>query len=332
MINTPILSCDSHVSEPEDLWTSHLPEEDLFRSPAYGRIKDDKKLFKANGKIISVTDEYRRYYRDGELVVVNPRVLPDDVVAEPIERDDLEGRLRDMEHDHIYAETLHPNVGLFLYDIEDAAFGMRCAQIYNDYVFERYDSERLIPNALVPVRDVPLAVAEVERAAAKGFRGIELPINAPVTQPYYLSVYEPLWDARRRPWTSHRVSCRQRFGHRLRQPLGALAERRQGPESRHAGDEDGDRRLPGSGLGMWCHDAGADRGGRVRAAPRPASAVHRDRRSLARPADGQHGLRMGRHDDRPRGAAHVLQARRLPGQPVPGRVLRRPVEVSAAAE
>ena len=111
MINTPILSCDSHVSEPEDLWSSHLPEEDLFRSPAYGRIKDDKKIFKANGKIISVTDEYRRYYRDGELVVVNPRVLPDDVVAEPIERDDLEGRLRDMEHDHIYAETLAPQRG-----------------------------------------------------------------------------------------------------------------------------------------------------------------------------------------------------------------------------
>jgi len=195
MINTPILSCDSHVSEPEDLWSSRLPEEDLFRSPAYGRIKDDKKIFKANGKIISVTDEYRRYYRDGELVVVNPRVLPDDVVAEPIERDDLEGRLRDMEHDHIYAETLHPNVGLFLYDIQDAAFGMRCAQIYNDYVFERYNSERLIPNAVVPVRDVGLAVAEVERAVAKGFRGIELPINAPTTQPYYLSVYEPLLDA-----------------------------------------------------------------------------------------------------------------------------------------
>lgn len=195
MVNTPVLSCDSHISEPPDLWTSRLPPEDHYRAPVYDRASPTKKLFRANGKIISLTDEYQRFSRDGELVPVNPREVPDDVEVEAIERDDLEGRLRDMTVDGVHAETLHPNVALFLYDIEDPEFGLRCAQIYNDYALDRYDDPRLIPNALIPVRDVDAAVAEVERVAAMGYRGVELPINAPATQPYYLSVYDRLWDA-----------------------------------------------------------------------------------------------------------------------------------------
>jgi predicted TIM-barrel fold metal-dependent hydrolase len=191
-MQTPILSCDAHITEPEELWSSQLPEDERYRVPMCSRVQDTK-LFKVNGKIISISDEYFRYYRDGELVAVNPRELPGDVVAEVIERDSSETYLRDMAQDGVYAETLHPNVGLLIYDIGDPAFAMRCAQIYNDYAHERFDSERLIPNAVIPVGDIGAAVREIERTAALGFRGIELPINAPVGAPYYLSSYEPIW-------------------------------------------------------------------------------------------------------------------------------------------
>jgi predicted TIM-barrel fold metal-dependent hydrolase len=194
VIRTPILSCDSHISEPEDLWSSRLPEADLYRTPSYSRMQD-KKIYRVNGKMVSITDEYRRFYRNGELVAVNPRTLPDDVVAEPIERDDLEGRLADMARDGVYGETMHPNVGQFIFDIEDPEFCMRCARIYNDYVLERYADPRLVPNALISVRDIPMAVAEIERVAAKGARGIELAIQAPAGAPYYLDKYEPVWAA-----------------------------------------------------------------------------------------------------------------------------------------
>jgi len=68
----------------------------------------------------------------------------------------------------VWAETLHPNVCLFLYDIEDAAFGMRCAQIYKRLRVRAVQQQRLIPNAVVTVRRrVALAVGERSSAAGR---------------------------------------------------------------------------------------------------------------------------------------------------------------------
>lgn len=190
-----LVSVDSHFAEPEDLWTSRLPEDLQYRAPAYRRVNDQTKLWVANGRVISKTDEYRRYYREGTPVAVSPLLAGDELSSEPIERDDLEGRWRDMEVEGVWAETIHPNVGLFLFDMEDVAFHVRCAQIYNDYVAERFDHKRLLPNALIPVQDVDAAVKEIKRVAELGIRGLELPLTAPEGRPWFLDLYDPIWQA-----------------------------------------------------------------------------------------------------------------------------------------
>ncbi|HVX21111.1 MAG TPA: amidohydrolase family protein [Acidimicrobiales bacterium] len=190
-----VVSIDSHFAEPEDLWSSRLPEELAWRAPAYHRVGRHK-LWVANGRPISLTDEYARFRRNGELVAVAPDERPEDVEYELIPRDDLEGRLADMEVEGVWGEVIHPNVGLFLYDIEDVDFGIRCGRIYNDYVAERFATyERLVPTAIIQVRDIPAAVAEIERVAGLGFRGLGLPLTAPPNVPYFLDVYDPIWDA-----------------------------------------------------------------------------------------------------------------------------------------
>jgi predicted TIM-barrel fold metal-dependent hydrolase len=79
--------------------------------------------------------------------------------------------------------------------MEDVSFHVRCAQIYNDYVAQRFDHKRLLPNALIPVQDIDAAVVEIERAAGMGLRGLELPLTAPAGRPYFLDIYDPVWQA-----------------------------------------------------------------------------------------------------------------------------------------
>src|SRR5688572_30291660 len=76
-------------------------------------------------------------------------------------------------------------------------------RVYNDWVFEKLkpDAHRSLPLAAIPAVDVKLAIGEVERTAAMGFRGLLLPIK-PAFGPeqyedpnYNLPEYDPLWEA-----------------------------------------------------------------------------------------------------------------------------------------
>ena len=192
---SPRVSVDSHFSEPEDLWSSRLPEEMRYRAPAYKRVGKSK-LWVVNGRNSSKTDEYMRYRRDGELVAVPPlRAEELGAVGEPIDRDDIEGRLRDLDADGVWAETIHPNVGLLLMELEDKEYVARCAEVYNDYIAERFQSDRLYPNALIPLQDLDWAVKEINRVAGMGIHGLEMQLCAPRGRPYYLDMYDPIWSA-----------------------------------------------------------------------------------------------------------------------------------------
>jgi predicted TIM-barrel fold metal-dependent hydrolase len=100
-----------------------------------------------------------------------------------------------MDVDGVWAEVVHPNAGLFVYDLDDPDLAYICAAIYNDHVAEMYQSERIYPNAVIPILDADAAAAEIERAAGLGLHGIELPQTPPASCPYYDPFYEPVWTA-----------------------------------------------------------------------------------------------------------------------------------------
>lgn len=176
------LSADCHIMEPEDLFTSQLPEIDKYRAPIYRRLPDGTKMVLANGIPSAVSPEFMR-----------PVLGTDD--WEPIEADDIDGYLRDLEADGVWGGLLHPNVGLKIFDIDDTDFALRCARIYNDHVIDLYDKEQFYPTAVVPLNDLGAAVTELRRVASLGFRAIGLPLHAPPAGPYFSSCYEPIWDA-----------------------------------------------------------------------------------------------------------------------------------------
>ena len=108
---------------------------------------------------------------------------------------DPDARLRDMALDGVVAEVIYPTFGLFIDMIPAADLQMACAQVYNDWLAETFlhRPDVFIPSAVVPVRDVASAAAELERVVGLGFKAATIPTTPPDGTPYNQPVFDPLW-------------------------------------------------------------------------------------------------------------------------------------------
>lgn len=180
-----VVSADGHILEPTDLFVTRLPkhlrdravwEEDFEVEPlAEGGVRDFRHLHTPGFEGWTVS-RFRHY--DGSPNTGDPGRI-----------------LHDLDLDGIDAQVMHPNLSLFGLYSDDHELSMAHARVYTDYVIERFTPYfgRLAPTAPVPIRDVDDAVAEIERVAAAGFRGILLPAVPP--QPYYSRDLDPVWAA-----------------------------------------------------------------------------------------------------------------------------------------
>jgi predicted TIM-barrel fold metal-dependent hydrolase len=175
-----LISADNHVFEPVDLWQERLPSGLRERGP--------------------------RLEQQGEwwcLVVegIPPRKLS------RVDREgggaayaggsaDLGARKADMAQDGVVAEVIYPTFGLFVDMVADPELQMACARAYNDWLAETFlpDPATFIPSALVPIRDVASAVAELERVAGLGYRSALIPTTPPEGTPYNQPRFDPLWS------------------------------------------------------------------------------------------------------------------------------------------
>jgi predicted TIM-barrel fold metal-dependent hydrolase len=181
-----VVSGDSHIIEPVDLFKTRLPErlrdralwEEEFTLDAPivpGGHTEFKKLHTIgfDGWTIS------KYRQSGGLT-------PD---GEP------EHIIRDMNLDGVDAAVMFPNLSLFVLFTDDHDLSMAHARVYNDFVVERYlpYRNRMRPTAAIPLTHIPDAVAEIERSARAGLGAILLPEIPPV--PYWSREYDPVWAA-----------------------------------------------------------------------------------------------------------------------------------------
>jgi predicted TIM-barrel fold metal-dependent hydrolase len=180
-----VVSADGHILEPTDLFLTRLPkhlrdravwEEDFEIEPlAEGGVRDFRRLHTPGFEGWTVS-RFRHY--DGTPNTGEPARI-----------------LEDMDLDGIDAQVMHPNLSLFGLYSDDHELSMAHARVYTDYIIERFAPHfgRLAPTAPVPITDIDDAVAEIERVAAAGFRGILLPAVPP--QPYYSRDLDPVWAA-----------------------------------------------------------------------------------------------------------------------------------------
>jgi predicted TIM-barrel fold metal-dependent hydrolase len=181
-----MVSTDGHVQEPSDLWRTRIDAKYRDRLP--GVVID------ATGNQFQKTEGFR------PLRISNIKFEGEDLLRNQSGKTPAE-RLADLEADGVECEVLFPNKGLTIWATPDAHFSQAMCRVYNDWAWEVFGdyNDRLSPMACVASADIPGAIAEIERCAKLGFRGLSLPCK-PVWGPpdhealnYNLPEFDPLW-------------------------------------------------------------------------------------------------------------------------------------------
>jgi predicted TIM-barrel fold metal-dependent hydrolase len=188
-----VISADSHVLEPHDLWTRRLAQGSFAdRAPKMVEDAEHGHLFVIDGvRPFPVGLAGAAGRPSSELRASGTRV-------EELRSGgwDPATRLQDMDTDGIDAEVLYPSVGMALAQSTDAGYQLACVRAYNDWLVEYCEAGegRLVGLAMVPTIDVDDGVAEIERAHRAGLRGAMVPGVA--AEGHYADTrFDPLWAA-----------------------------------------------------------------------------------------------------------------------------------------
>ena len=153
-----LISSDSHVMEPGDLWATRLPKGLRNQAPTFPDTVSDQ--------------------------------------AKPGGWDPKE-RLKEMAVDGVSLEVLYATRGMTLFRIEDVPLQEACVRAFNDWLIEycAASPDRLFGIGLISLYDVDHAVAELERCRNAGLRGAMIWQNPPEDLPFSSDRYDPFWAA-----------------------------------------------------------------------------------------------------------------------------------------
>jgi len=172
-----LVSIDDHVVEPAEMFQLHLPRTYAEHVPRLITNDQGVDQWVYRGKPVGVTglnavvgwpkDEWDK--NPARYAEMRPGVY------------DIHDRIRDMNVNGILASMCFPTFAGFsaghLSQFKDEITVVMISA-YNDWHVDEWCAAypgRLIPNAILPLWDTDLAVAEITRVAAKGFRGVTMP-------------------------------------------------------------------------------------------------------------------------------------------------------------
>ena len=188
---TRVLSSDSHVLEPPDLWTTRMQEKFRDRAP--------RLIHEFNGQ----TGDFLscpplRPFNPTSLgsagippAELDKFALGGYAVCRPGSWDPTE-RLKDMDHDGLGLEIVYCGFGMSIFSHPDDEFQRDAHRAFNDWLNEycSYAPKRLIPIANISMTDPEEDLKELHRVKQMGFRGIFIS-NDPLAQRRYDN---PMWD------------------------------------------------------------------------------------------------------------------------------------------
>jgi uncharacterized protein len=172
LADVKVIDTDTHVTEPPDVWTSRLAAKWADVAPRVELDWDDQPRWRIGQQWLTPP----AYYAHAGSTTYPP-FLPTRLETVDAGSYDPAVRLERMNEYGIHAAVLYPN----LIGFETPAFrrmgpeiSLACVQAYNDFIsdFSATDPARLVPITMPPFWDVDSAVAEVERCAAKGHKGV----------------------------------------------------------------------------------------------------------------------------------------------------------------
>jgi predicted TIM-barrel fold metal-dependent hydrolase len=214
MATDRIVSADSHVNPPKDLWVRDCPAELRDRAPRVESSEmgdfwvTDSQITGAIGLDSSAGRKPEEYKPTG---LTYKEMRPGAY--------DPKARLEDMDLDGVDAEVLYFG-GPVTQLASDPALRRYVVQRYNDWMVElsKASPTRLVGLAHIPLLDLDEAQAELRRVAKAGLKGFHVdPFpDERGGKPLWDPVYEPFWalvEETRLPMSFHIVGPRKQNVH-----------------------------------------------------------------------------------------------------------------------
>src|ERR1700724_2692936 len=190
-----ILSSDSHVFEPPDLWQTRIDAPFRDRAPRIERIDGGDHVVVEADQVLSgigLISNAGARFEAPETISARGRF-------EDVHRGgyDPEQHLKDMAIDGVAGEVLYPSQGLFYFKVADPPLMSAIFRAYNDWLadFCRTDPARLKGVAMINLDDVEDATRELERAACLGLAGAMITEYPAEDRRYDRPEYERFWAA-----------------------------------------------------------------------------------------------------------------------------------------
>jgi predicted TIM-barrel fold metal-dependent hydrolase len=192
-----VISADSHIVEPPDLYESRIEPKFRSRAPRMERHRTrtgqeyDAWYLEGMrvGTVGSVIQAGRRFEDPGSIDFLG---VWEDVRKAAYEPHAMLGEL---ELDGVWGACLQPSQGLFWYRLPDSELLSALCRAYNAWIadFCRAAPGRFKGIGMLNVDDVDDACQELERCAEQGLVAAFIPVHPLADRPYRHASYDRLW-------------------------------------------------------------------------------------------------------------------------------------------
>lgn len=192
-MSKPIISSDSHITEPPGTYIDRIDKK--YKDTAPRLVRDEKK-----GDLF-VIDGLKHPVPMGLVAAAGKKA--EELTAFGVKFEDLhrggwdpDARLADQDRDGVAAEVIYPTVGMLLCNHRDYDYKKACFDAYNEWIAEYCAAhpDRLIGTGQTAMRSVDEGIADVRRMKDLGLRGVMMPGNPQVAD-YDDPIYDPFWQA-----------------------------------------------------------------------------------------------------------------------------------------
>ena len=193
VIDAPIISADSHITEPPNTYTEHIDPAWRERAP---KVIDHDRL----GEVF-VVEGMSRPLSLSTAAAAGKK--PEDIKSSGAHFDDLhrggwdpQVRMADQVRDGVAAEVIYPSIGMILCNLADLDYKRACMEAYNRWLAEFCGArpDRLLGLGQTAMRTPEEGIADLHAIRDLGLRGVMLP-GAPGVEDYDSPVYDEFWEA-----------------------------------------------------------------------------------------------------------------------------------------
>jgi predicted TIM-barrel fold metal-dependent hydrolase len=191
LAHTWMISSDSHIVEPPDLWTGRGTELG-DRMPRVVSEDDGEWWYVDGRKTMSFlgTQTGDRFDRDSAELATSgtfDQVRP--AAYDPAQY------IAENQDDGVWGSVIYPSQGLVLFSVPVTDVVTAAMKGYNDWLadFCREDTSRLKGLAMINLDDIDDAVRELQRARDLGLCGAMITVLPPKWAPFRSEAYDPFW-------------------------------------------------------------------------------------------------------------------------------------------